>query len=131
MISFHQLTYKVSLGVFQIQEIFRDANSDAMIRNIIQNLPEDLNITYQRLVSKTGRYHNTAKVAERVFRWTISAKRPLHVDELGEAVSFDPKDTTWDAGIIVDEKRMFEPCGGFFNNDKLNGTLRVAHHTVQ
>ena len=74
---------------------------------------------------------NNSVLAQKILRWTASAKRPLHVTEMQEAVAFDDRDTRWAAEKIPDADRMLATCRSLVVRDEGDETVRFAHHTVQ
>ena len=59
------------------------------------------------------------------------AVRPLRVEELREAVAFDVNDTHWISEKLPNEDIMIESCRSLVVRDKIDGTVRLAHHTIQ
>ena len=109
-----------------------EALSDAMIRQILHDLPDGLVQTYERILLRISR-NSLAKqeLALRVFKWTTCARRPMETEELQEAVAFELSDSCWDKEKIPDGNLMIETCRGLLVRDKEDGTVRFAHHTVQ
>ena len=109
-----------------------EALSDAMIRQTLQDLPDGLVQTYERILLKISK-NSLAKqeLALRVFKWTICTRRPMQTEELQEAVAFEFSDSCWDREKIPDGNLMIETCRGLLVRDKEDGTVRFAHHTVQ
>lgn len=70
-------------------------------------------------------------MARKIFNWATVAKRPLFVEELKEAVAFEPDDTSWNVDKIPHEDPMFESCRGLIIKDQYDETARFAHHTVR
>ena len=70
-------------------------------------------------------------MARKVFSWATVAKRPLQVEELKEAVAFEPDDKSWGADKIPHEEFMFESCRGLIIKDEDDDTVHFAHHTVR
>ena len=115
---------------FQLDDIC-EATSDATIRETLDNFPEGLTATYERVTSKILRSKHRATVASRAFRWLACAPRPLRVDELQEAVSFEPVDKCLDPDKIPDVDVMIESCRGLVTRNASNGTVQFAHYTVK
>ena len=109
-----------------------EAISDAMIRQILQDLPDGLVQTYERILLKISN-SSLAKqeLALRMFSWTICTRRPMETEELQEAVAFVVSDKSWDEEKIPDANLMIETCRGLLVRDQEDGTVRFAHHTVQ
>jgi ankyrin repeat protein len=70
--------------------------------------------------------------ALRSLKWVTCAKRPLHVDELKEAIAFSSNDRTWDRSKIpTDNHKVVYSCANLIVLDKTDNTVRLAHHTVK
>lgn len=102
-----------------------------MIRETLDNLPEGLGDTYKRILIKISKSPSRAKMAKNIFRWATVAKRPLNVEELKEAVAFEPDDKMWIVDKIPHEDFMFESCRGLIIKDHEDETVHFAHHTVR
>ena len=108
-----------------------EAISDAMIRQILRDLPVGLVRTYERILLKISKYPlSKQEIAQRAFKWTLCSRRPMKVEELQEAVAFEISDTSWDKDKIPDENLMITTCRGLLVRDE-DRTVRFAHHTVQ
>lgn len=102
-----------------------------MIRETLKNLPEGLGDTYRRILIKISKSPSRARLAQKVFKWATVAKRPLHVEELKEAIAFGPDDKSWSVDKIPHEDLMFESCRGLIIKDEDDETAHFAHHTVR
>ena len=97
-------------------------------------MPEGLTATYGRIYEKISRrsVHQKA-LAEKIFAWTLCARRPLRFDELKDAVAVDLGDVSWDKGKVsaeTDEQRFLNVCGNLVVFHERDSTVRLAHHTV-
>ena len=115
---------------FQLRDIC-DTISDANIRETLENLPDGFTETYYRIITKINRSSRRAHVAFKIFQWIACAQRPLKVNELQEAVAFEPYDTSWDADKIPNQDDMMQSCRSLVVRDAYTGTVRFAYHTVQ
>lgn len=102
-----------------------------MIRETLKNLPEGLGDTYRRILIKISKSPSRARLAQKVFKWATVAKRPLQVEELKEAVAFEPDDKSWSLDKIPHEDLMFESCRGLIIKDEDDETAHFAHQTVR
>ncbi|KAI9706911.1 MAG: hypothetical protein M1820_004690 [Bogoriella megaspora] len=114
---------------FQIADLC-DADSDYGIRQVLQNLPHGMAETYARAVKKISRKPAKVDRARHIFRRIASAKRPLLLAELAEAVAFSPSDKSWDHTKVPHTSHLIQDCGNLLILDD-DGTVRFAHHTVQ
>ena len=101
------------------------------IRAALDNLPDGLSETYQRILMSINKVPAKARFAGKTFRWLICARRPLLIEELQEAVAFGASDTRWDAEKIPDADLLLQSCHSLAVRDRTDATVRFAHHTVQ
>lgn len=66
-----------------------------------------------------------------IISWISLANRPLTVTELLYAISIEPGDTAIDEENFVDEETLTSVCAGFVVIDRGNGSVRLAHYTMQ
>ncbi|KAL9096562.1 MAG: hypothetical protein Q9165_001049 [Trypethelium subeluteriae] len=114
---------------FQIADLC-ETDSDHGIRHALQNLPKGMAETYARAVRKIARNPLRATRAQQIFKWIASAKRPLLIAELAEAVAFNRTDQFWDSSKIPHTENLIQGCGNLVVLDD-DGTARFVHHTVQ
>lgn len=59
------------------------------------------------------------------------ATRPLHIEELKEAVVFDLQDSVWDAGKIPQTDFIIGCCANLVTADPTDNCVRFAHSSVK
>lgn len=67
----------------------------------------------------------------RVLKWVSFAARPLHIDELKEAVAFDLNDMVWDAGKIPQADVVIGCSANLVAVDPSDQCVRFAHPSVK
>ncbi|KAJ5368435.1 ankyrin repeat-containing protein [Penicillium cataractarum] len=67
----------------------------------------------------------------RVLRWVSFAARPLHIDELKEAVAFDLDDMGWDAGKIPQADVLIGCGANLVAVDPSDRCVRFAHPSIK
>ena len=67
----------------------------------------------------------------KVLKWISFAIRPLHIDELREAVAFDLQDTVWDAGKIPQRAFVIGCCANLVVLDPIDDCIYFAHSSVK
>ncbi|KAL9133172.1 MAG: hypothetical protein Q9175_005647 [Cornicularia normoerica] len=134
----HELTAKAQ-GLFlwvslQVEELCDPSHSERSFKSALQDLPEGLTATYERISQKIARHSIRQKaLAEKILEWVVCARRPLRFHELKDAVSVDLDDVAWDRSKIsaeTDAKRFLFVCGNLVVFHERNSTVRLAHHTV-
>ncbi|KAK6597398.1 hypothetical protein H4I95_09669 [Botrytis cinerea] len=114
---------------FQLEELCR-METDATIVKALQNLPRNLE-TYDRLLGRIIGIERREFV-RRMFDWIICSCRPLHMDELREAIAFTIGDRSWDATKIPNDlRRLIRACGNLIMIDEETLEVHLAHYTVE
>jgi ankyrin repeat protein len=67
----------------------------------------------------------------RVLQWVSFTARPLHIDELKEAVAFDLEDIEWDAGKIPQADVVIGCAANLIAVDPSDQCVRFAHPSVK
>jgi len=125
---------KGSHGMFlwvalQIQSLCT-LQTDHDIRDALSNLPQTLSETYARVLrqSKTLGYRYQRPLLELV----TTAQRPLTTEELREALSVIPGNTTWDPEKHINSiYAALSCCGSVIAIDEEELTVRFVHHSVK
>jgi ankyrin repeat protein len=117
---------------FQIESIFEECESEYQIRQAIDDLPKTLEETYLRCLRKISKRTEYSPYVLKILKWVLCANRPLHIEELKEAVVFGPEDTKWDGTKIPrDDSRFISSCANLVNLDDIDKCVRVSHRTVK
>ncbi|KAF7921112.1 uncharacterized protein EAE97_011380 [Botrytis byssoidea] len=115
---------------FQLEELCR-METDATIVKALQNLPRNLEETYDRLLGRIIEIERREFV-KRMFDWIVCSCRPLHMDELREAIAFTVGDKSWDATKIPNDlRRLIRACGNLIVIDEVTLEVYLAHYTVE
>ena len=136
----HAITYiNIDLSVFrflwvafQIDSICA-LNTDHEIINSLKDLPKGLPQTFRRILHRL-RHLTLAdpSLGRKIFGIVAAAQRPLTLDELGEAISITPGDTSWDRSkLINDVLRSLESCGSLLVVDEELSTVHFAHSSAK
>ncbi|MCJ1377484.1 hypothetical protein MMC17_000579 [Xylographa soralifera] len=117
-------------AAFQIENISAQRTDHDMIE-AIQDLPEDLPRTFERILKKLCQ-RNDARFASKIFDWLTVAKRPLMLEELREAIAVIPPKTEFDAAYLVnDMTQTLACCGCLVVVDEEQETVHFTHHSVK
>ncbi|KAK8052322.1 hypothetical protein PG993_003707 [Apiospora rasikravindrae] len=104
--------------------------TDESIRAALDDLPEDLPTTYRRILQQ--RRNLAPEYQERVLKLMLVAMRPLSLDELREAISVVPLQTTWVPKRLVNNTRaVLSCCGSLLVIDEEQLTAHFIHPSVQ
>ncbi|KAL7949484.1 ankyrin repeat-containing domain protein [Trichoderma barbatum] len=112
----------------QLEILWDTCHTDAEIRSALATLPKDIEETYRRCV---GRIDFQNKWALKVLKWVSFANRPLHIEELREAVAFDCTDTEWDANKKPQSEFIIGCCANLVVMDHSDKCVRFAHSSVK
>ena len=117
---------------FQIDSICAQ-NTDYDIIESLENLPKGLPATFTRILR---RLHSSPfadpSLGRKIFELIVAAQRPLTLNELGEAISIVPGETTWDTSKSINSIfRSLESCGSLIVVDEELSTVHFAHSSVR
>ncbi|OJD13717.1 hypothetical protein AJ78_05849 [Emergomyces pasteurianus Ep9510] len=124
---------KESSGMFlwvylQLEILWDTCFTDAQIRSALGRLPKGLEETYRRCAERLVVQDN---IAVKVLKWVSFATRPLHIEELKEAVAFTSSDTRWDPEKIPQQDFIAGSCANLVVVDPVDSCVRFAHHSVK
>ncbi|KAK7957786.1 hypothetical protein PG988_012634, partial [Apiospora saccharicola] len=104
--------------------------TDESIRAALDDLPTDLPAMYRRILHQ--RKNLAPEYQERILKLMLVAMRPLSLDELREAISVVPLQTTWDPRKLVNDARsVLSSCGSLVFIDEEQLTAHFIHPSVQ
>ncbi|KAJ5626943.1 hypothetical protein N7528_004370 [Penicillium herquei] len=126
---------KGSQGMFlwvalQIDNLCTMCTDDA-IRQALADLPQTLSETFDRILRKfdstlARSYQNS------ILEIIVAARYPLTPEELREALSVIPGDTTWDESRLVNDIfGILTCCGSLLTIDEEENTVRLVHSSVR
>jgi hypothetical protein len=109
--------------------------TDKAILSALENIPEDLPETFNRILQKLRNTKGNAPLTAYsvlLFRIVAAARRPLTLNELREAVSVEQGETAWDPDQLVnDMQKLIARCGSLLVVDEEDFTVRFIHHSVR
>ncbi|KAJ7270989.1 ankyrin repeat-containing domain protein [Mycena rebaudengoi] len=132
-------------GMFLIAKLHIDSlatkSTVKAVRDALQNLPEDLEHTYDEAMPDRIEAQNKddTDIARRTLIWVANTKRPLTVFELQEALAIDPDSRAFDADGLLDVEIILSVCVGlviveasqWFGLDPRYSIVRLVHLTIQ
>ena len=115
---------------FQLEDLCHQ-KCDADIRKALRTLPRDLTETYNRILIRIVKDRNE-QIVSKIFRWVAAAKRPLHLDELQEAIAIEPKDPYLRKDrLVTNINNIISWCGGLTILQEEDSVVQFAHHSVR
>lgn len=105
--------------------------TDEAIREALIDLPQTLSETFDRILrrfdSSLAREHQRS-----ILQIIVAARHPLDPEELREALSVAPGDTTWNPSKLVNDIfGILTCCGGLLTVDEEDNTVRLVHSSVR
>lgn len=125
---------KGSQGMFlwatlQVQSIC-GMKTDRAIREALADLPRDLPEIFRRILHKSG--SGDRALQEKVLKLVLAAYTPLTTEQLREALSVTPGDSTWDSSrVLNDVTSALASCGCLLVVDEEEFTVTLVHHSVR
>lgn len=97
------------------------------IRRALENLPEELNSTYEEAMERVRRQtREDRKLAERVLSWITYAKGPLTAVELQHALAIEPEMPALGDEDLDDIEILVSVCAGLVVIDDESGIIRLV-----
>ncbi|KAJ7270947.1 hypothetical protein C8J57DRAFT_1468148 [Mycena rebaudengoi] len=130
-------------GMFLIAKLHIDSlatkSTVKAVRDALQNLPEDLEHTYDEAMDRIeAQNKDDREIARRTLIWVANAKRPLTVFELQEALAIEPDSKTLDVDGLLDIEIILSVCVGLVIVDvvivdvsEYSRIVRLVHLTIQ
>ena len=97
------------------------------VRNALQNLPMEVNATYDEAMKRIQRQSAAdKKLAERILSWITYSRRPLSYQELQHALAVTPEMTDMITEALVDKCFLIDICAGLVVIDDQSQIVRLA-----
>ncbi|KAK2812422.1 hypothetical protein FQN50_001423 [Emmonsiellopsis sp. PD_5] len=112
----------------QLEILWDTCFTDAQVRSALAQLPKDLEETYRRCVNRINFHDDTAL---KILKWVGFSTRPLHIEEMKEAVAFGIQDSQWDPEKVPHEAFIAGCCANLVALDPADRCLRFAHSSVK
>jgi hypothetical protein len=115
--------------VLQIESLCAERR-DETIRQALADLPKNLSETFSRIFRRAKVFGESYQ--KRILELIVVARRPLITEELREALSVVPGDTTWNPSrLLNDPYSTLACCGSLVIVDEEELTARLVHHSVK
>lgn len=108
-------------------------DTDEAIRLALADLPPDLSTTFARILNEADDIRRPSfKYRRSIFEFVAAAHHPLTLDELREALSVTPGDTTWNPSRLPNSiLDTLACCGSLLMVDEEGMTVRFVHSSVK
>lgn len=108
--------------------LLEPATLESDVEDALEDMPADLNGFYDKILEKMKANPSRWKIAKKALRWIVHGFRPLTVDELHTAISFE----TNDQKPIKDfEEILRGSCGLLLRIDDMSKKVTMIHATVK
>lgn len=115
---------------FQIGDIYGQV-CDRDIRETIRKLPKNLPEAYKRILPRIAKMGN-AILPQKVFPWVATARRPLLIEELREAIAVERLQPYTDPERLVNKlSQIVSCCGNLIVLGEQDDTVQLTHQTVK
>ncbi|KAJ6538461.1 ankyrin repeat-containing domain protein [Mycena vulgaris] len=123
-------------GMFLLPKLHIDSlatkHTVKAVRDALNNMPDDLNSTYDRLMERINRQsEDDKKLALLTLAWVTNAKRPLRASELREALAVEHGTMELDEYSLLDIDIILSVCAGLVIIDEADKRIRLVHYTTQ
>jgi ankyrin repeat protein len=104
--------------------------NDKAIKAALESLPPGLTETYERILD--GIVTEDRQLALRIIRWLVCSYRPMHIQELIEAIAIELDAVRFEADTLLnDPEDLLDICGSLIACDQDRGTVGLAHFSVK
>lgn len=105
---------------------------DTARRKALQDLPPDLDSTYERILSSVNEHDECSRIlVQRTLRWIILAQSPLTTAELCEVLAIEDGSTTLDHEGLPDEEVILDLCSSLIRKSVHGDRLELSHFIVK
>ena len=104
----------------------------AEVRSALDNLPEGLDETYERILHAIDTKGREGQLAQRALTWLVAALRPLQLDELVEGLSINLRTRTLDSDFgPMHYGALLDACGSLVTYTEKTGIIILSHFSVK
>ena len=101
------------------------------MKEALNSLPVNVEHVYNGILSRIREKGvDEMQLAWRILSWGFHAARPLHMDELREALSVRPGDNDLDETVLLAANRITKVCESLLVYDKISKIVRFTHYSV-
>ena len=110
----------VSLIVQELEQAYSEEDAE----EILDEIPEDMNQLYSRMLKGLPSYERAVRLTQCLFSWTLLTRRALTLSEMHCAIKLDLNQTVHNLG-----KSLNAICGQFMHVDQSN-RIQCVHQTA-
>lgn len=113
------------LWVCLVLQELRQVHTSTEIRQVLQNIPSDMDELYSRILENMSRAPYGKLLANAILTWTVCAARPLTTHELHRALQLDINDNIDDV-----ERSILACCNQLIHIDS-QSRVQIVHQTAR
>ena len=112
--------------------IIADCVTAVQVREVLNDLPRNLNETYERILLKMSKNERGGKVARRALDWLVVALVPLQLAQIMEGLSIDPVQRVLDRDSgPVHGSALLDVLGSLVTHNEVTDIVILSHYSVK
>src|ERR1700738_3051885 len=117
------------LAKFQLDHILSPREPRKRLE-AISTVPKDMFAAYNGVMQRIENSGDT-ELALKILSWLFRARRPLHMEELREALVLQLGDEDLNHEFMIPPAEIVECCKSLLVHEESSGLVRFTHYTVQ
>ena len=102
------------------------------VREVLNDLPSNLNETYERILLKMNEDEQEGKLARRALDWLVVGLVPLQLSQIMEALSIDPNQRVLDRDSgPLHGLALLDVLGSLVTYDEVTDIVILSHFSVK
>ncbi|KAG9315367.1 hypothetical protein JVU11DRAFT_4513 [Chiua virens] len=112
-------------------DTLKRCSSRRELQEVLDDLPRELETTYERILSKIDERTSEARLIRRALVWLIAALVPLRLTQLLDGLSFDPRERRIHCGTQSLGPALLDALSSLVLYNKETDVLALSHLTVK
>ena len=102
------------------------------VREALNDLPRNLNETYERIILKMNEDEHEGEVAQRALGWLVVALEPLQLSQIIEGLSIDPVRRTVNRDFgPLHGPALLDVLGSLITYNEMTDIVILSHFSVK
>lgn len=112
--------------------ILKQCVTAVQVRGALNDLPSNLNETYERILFNINKDEHGGEVARRALDWLVVALEPLQLSQIMEGVSINPVQRVLDRDFgPVHGSALLDVLGSLVTHDEVTDIVILSHYSVK
>lgn len=113
-------------------EALEQCTTGMELRETLDNLPDDLSVTYERILFKIDTTQREGKIARRALDWLVVALQPMRLSQILEGLSIDLTQQALNRNFgPLHEPVLLDALSSLVIYDELTDVVILSHFTVK